>query len=911
MSIHKPAEFVGRKVRSLFMSMRLITMLGLALAFPYWQAPSSSLAKYAPDSLPAGQLPGVTIKHGPVVKPIELNLNLTHLPAIKASPGNKVFPHPLEPGPTGLKKMASPASAPATTSSGQSPSSNMPAPIVSFKGLDFNTWGAGWPPDTVGDVGPNHYIQAVNTSIGIFSKSGTLLSAFTFDTLWSTANSGTACDSNNQGDVTVVYDPLGDRWIIGDFAFTGDGSNPPYYECIAVSKTANPVTGGWWLFAVRTDDATHPWFADYPKMGIWPDGLYMTANMFLGTGTFQEVRVWAFNRADLESGSAPRNVIIDLNTNAYFSLLPSNLRGAAPPAGRENLLVSESENTYDFEVFKFHVDYFGMGSVFSGPTSVSQTHYTTASSTVPSPANNLDSLEERLMMQAQYRNINGVESLWVNHTVKTSSSGPNGIQWAQINVTGGTISTTPVQQQIYGNLGSDGVHRWMGSLAVDKAGDMALGYSASSASLNPDIRYNGRLASDPLNTLPQGETTLLAGITRASQSGLCGLVACTRWGDYSAMTVDTDGCTFWYTNEYYETNSLDWQTRIGSFRFPSCTPLGLKKSANLTVYDHVGQTITYTYSITNSSDVTLTSPISVTDDKLGVINPCGTDPLIPGSNTSCSTAYNVTQADLDAGSITNQASATTTYSNTQLTSAPVTVTVTATQNPALSLVMSVTPDSYDHPGQAITYTYTLTNAGNVTLPGPFSAADDVLGTLNPCGSGPLAPGAHTGCMVIHNITQADLDNGSITNSATASTAYKSATVTSTSANASVNAVQNLHLSLARHTNLDRYTFAGTTITYTLTATDDGNTTLHNVVISDTLVAPLACSPPQPAILSPGEQINCTGSYTVQQSDLDNGTIDDTAHASGSGPQSQPVSAQVGGSVTEGRYEILLPILINN
>src|SRR5262249_23492487 len=163
---------------------------------------------------------------------------------------------------------------------------------------------------------------------------------------------------------------------------------------------------------VRTDDASHPWFNDYPKMGIWPDGLYMTANMFEGN-TFREVRIWAFDRSDLESGATLRSVVADLSTTTYFSLLPSNLRGAVPPTGRENLLVSESQTAFAFQVFKFHVDYSGSGSTFTGPTNVNQTSYTVAAPTVPSPANSLDSLRERLMMQAQYRNIGGIESLWV------------------------------------------------------------------------------------------------------------------------------------------------------------------------------------------------------------------------------------------------------------------------------------------------------------------------------------------------------------------------------------------------------------------------------------------------------------------------------------------------------------------
>src|SRR5204863_3548219 len=127
---------------------------------------------------------------------------------------------------------------------------------------------------------------------------------------------------------------------------------------------------------------------------------------------------------------------------------------------------------------------------------------------VTTPGNSLDSLSDRLMMQAQYRNIGGVESLWVTHTTLMSKSGPFGIQWAQIDVTGGTVATTPVQQQIYPPA-NDTLHRWMGSLAVDKKGDMALGYSVSNTATNPDIRYAGRLAGDPLSSLPQTEKSLL------------------------------------------------------------------------------------------------------------------------------------------------------------------------------------------------------------------------------------------------------------------------------------------------------------------------------------------------------------------------------------------------------------------
>jgi hypothetical protein len=523
------------------------------------------------------------ISKPPLVYPAEFIGDVRLLPqGISAADRNLVRPELELEGPEPVEKKPLPEAEqpgkvqPPTV---PTPSAPMPAFSQSFQGLNFASNGAGWPPDTVGDVGPNHYVQAVNTSVGIYNKTGTQLAAFTFNSLWSGSSTGTACDNSHQGDPTVIYSRQNNRWIVADFAFTAATlQNGPYYECIAVSKTANPVIGGWWLFAYRADDAMHPWLPDYPKMGIWPDGLYMGANMFdcttatCSAATYQETRAYAFNITDLVTGAALRSVVADTNSTAFFSVFPSNYRGTPPPAGRENLFVSESGTLFTFEVWKFHVDFVGSGSTFTGPTNVSQTSYTLATTTVTSPGNALDSLRERIMMQVQYRNIGGAESLWVNHTVRTGlSPAPAGIQWAQINVTGGTIISPPIQQQIYGNLSADGIHRWMGALAVDNQGNMALGYSASNTALNPDIRYAGRLAGDPLNSLPQTEVSMIpAAVTRGTQSGSCG-GTCIRWGDYSSMSVDpSDECTFWYTQEYYETTGLSWLTRIGSFKFPSC-----------------------------------------------------------------------------------------------------------------------------------------------------------------------------------------------------------------------------------------------------------------------------------------------------------------------------------------------------
>ena len=450
-----------------------------------------------------------------------------------------------------------------------SPSDVMPGLLRNFSGLDFNNNGSGWPPDTNGDVGPNHYVQVVNTSIGIFSKNGSpAASAQTFNALFS--GSGSVCDGNNRGDPVALYDAQADRWIVADFAWINENSGP-YYECIAASKTADP-TGAWWRYALRADDNAHPYLNDYPKLGVWPDGIYMSANMFFCNGNcqtapFKNPRVWALNRDDLYSGATLRAVVFDAGAS-YFSLLPSNFRGAAPPAGTPNYFTGNDLSVVALDVFKFHVDWtHPLSSTFTGPTQVSEIGYTTPPSTVPQGGTSVqvDSLGDRLMMQNQYRVISGTESLWLAHT----AGNPTGVRWYQVNVTSGTVAATPVQQATYGP--ADSLNRWMPSLAVDKFGNMAVGYSASNSSQFPSIRYAGRLVTDTVSTLGQSEAVLISG--NGAQTTPCGGGCANRWGDYSAMTVDpVDDCTFWFTTEYYAASGDDWQTRIGSFRFPICGP---------------------------------------------------------------------------------------------------------------------------------------------------------------------------------------------------------------------------------------------------------------------------------------------------------------------------------------------------
>ena len=529
-----------------------------------------------------------------------------------------------------------------------------PAPTSSFAGLDFASWGAGWPPDTNGDVGPTYYIQAVNTSVGIFAKStGARVAAFTFNQLFGQAPTGTPCDASNQGDPVALYDPIGDRWIVTDFAWSNYSSGP-MYQCMAVSKTNDPVNGGWYFYAWQTE--TGGILPDYPKLGVWPDGIYMSANDFAttGSGQYQHAQVWVFERAAMESGATARSVSFNLaktvGGTTVFSLLPSNARVVTglPPSGAPNYFAS-IYGSYAARIWKFHVDWSNTAnSTFTGPTNVGVATFNVGPSNVPeNGGNNIDTLSYRLMMQNQYTNLGGAESLWLTHTVGNGGS-PNvaQVRWYQLSVTGGTIASSPTQQSTWA---PDSRNRFMPSLAVDKNGDMAVGYSVSDASMYPSIRYAGRLAGDPANTLTQSEASLIEGTGNQCCSFSNGQTN-TRWGDYSAMTIDPNGCTFWYTNEYYDTlpstlSQDNWKTRIGSFTLPGCStapaaaptvtsfnpnsgPPGT--SVTITGTSFTGATsVTFngaaaSFAVNSSTQITATVPSAATSGPVAVTTSAGT-----------------------------------------------------------------------------------------------------------------------------------------------------------------------------------------------------------------------------------------------------------------------------------------------
>ena len=434
--------------------------------------------------------------------------------------------------------------------------------VSTTAGLNFQGVGVGLsnfsdccaPPDTNGAAGATQYVQWVNLSFAVFDKAtgNVLLGPSAGNTLWT--GFGGPCETSNDGDPIAQYDKAAGRWVLAQPVFTS-----PYMFCIAVSTTSD-ATGSYNRYAFSM-----PNFPDYPKLGVWPDGYYASFNMFSGN-SFVGARACAFNRSAMLTGASAAMVCFQQGSNVP-SLLPSDLDGAtAPPAGSPDFFVNFGSNSLN--LFRFHVDFTNTAnSTFTGPINIPVAAFTAACNggaciQQPSTSQKLDSLADRLMYRLAYRNRSGTESLMVNHSVFVSGnrkSQVDGVRWYEIRSPNGAPA---VFQQ--GTFSPDSNSRWMGSIAMDKVGDIAVGYSVSSSSLFPSIRFSGRVPTDPLGTL-QAENTILNG----AGSQLSNL---SRWGDYSSISVDpVDDCTFWYTTEYLmNSGTFNWSTRIASFKFPTC-----------------------------------------------------------------------------------------------------------------------------------------------------------------------------------------------------------------------------------------------------------------------------------------------------------------------------------------------------
>jgi hypothetical protein len=473
------------------------------------------------------------------------------------------------------------------------------APLQNFEGLsnqaNFDIFGFRVnPPDPVGDVGPNHYVEMVNLAFAVYSKTGTrLLGPVDTGTLWA----GFPIDECTEpsGDPIVIHDQFADRWILTQFTTRGiDYPDEPlnlFYNCVAISTTSDP-TGSYYRYAFTTGFN----FPDYPKYGVWRDSYLITTREFgvldpsiYGIGVYglernkmiegdPNARAVSFL---LQEGPVPLNLIGD-------GLLPPDIDGNTKP---KNDVPAPIVGTQDDEggygapfdalnIWEFDVKWRSTPiASIALKTQLPVAEFDSAFPCAPTardclpqpgitnPAQYLDilSYRQRPTWRLAYRNAGSYETMVTNQSVE-ALPGIAGARWYEIRRTGGTYSL--FQQGTYAP--NDGVHRWMGSAAMDKNGNIGLGYSVVNATtVFPGIRYTGRLAGDPLGQMTLGEGTIIngSGVQTTTNS---------RWGDYTSLNVDpVDDCTLWYVNEYYTaagqaSSPAGWQTRIASFRLPGC-----------------------------------------------------------------------------------------------------------------------------------------------------------------------------------------------------------------------------------------------------------------------------------------------------------------------------------------------------
>jgi hypothetical protein len=461
----------------------------------------------------------------------------------------------------------------------------IPAPIISFDG-NSNLCGCS-PPDPNGAVGPNNVVTMANLHFQIFDKSGnSLFGPAANNTLW--AGFGGDCQTDNAGDPVVLYDQLADRWILTQFTSSG----PTFFECVAVSQTNDP-TGSYFRYAISTGNN----FPDYPKGGMWPDAYYFSTREFLNGNTFVGVGAYALDRAQALAGNPNPTIVGFLAppNPAYVvgdGLLPSDLDGMTPPpAGSPNFFVGSQDDNGPYGApsdgltfWKFHYDPNTPGnSTFMMTTTLATQPFNSILSLcggtrncIPQPntANRIDFLQrQRPLFRLAYRNFGTHESLVTNQSV-SAGTGPNGevagIRWYELRDPNG--SPVIFQQGTYAPGLTDGIHRWMGSIAMNSPGDIALGFSASNGTnpaVFPSVFYTARHDGDPPGQMTLGEGSIKDGT--GSQTGS------QRWGDYTALVPDpTDDTTFWYINEYLPTTSgIGWRLRIGAFNLaggPTPTP---------------------------------------------------------------------------------------------------------------------------------------------------------------------------------------------------------------------------------------------------------------------------------------------------------------------------------------------------
>ena len=453
----------------------------------------------------------------------------------------------------------------------------------------------GAPPDTTMAVGPDHIVAWVNSQYAVFNKAGVVQTGpVNGNTLFT--GLGNVCETTNRGDPILQYDRRADRWFLSQFAFDSS-STGPFLQCIAVSTTGDP-SGTYYRYTI---DFNGVGFNDYGKLGIWTDAYYTSYNIFNTASSNIGVSLCASDRTKMLAGDATATSLC-APVGFYgggASFLPADNEGDLPTDNRGGVFMRYS-TTRNLRLLRLKPD-FAAGTVTLtdgyGGAAGSFINFPVGASTTlpcngtggtciaqPETTTTLDTLGTRLMYRLVYRNRGGVESLMVTQSVDPDSAGTQNaaIRWYEIRNPLGNPADPFTGRRPYlyqngtYNPGASG-DRWMGSMGMNRFGDILLGYSYVNTTLatplKPSIAVAARSQLDALNTL---QTESIAVTGTGSQTVRTNGMALTRWGDYSTTQTDpADEETFWYTTEYLATNGVfNWRTRVVSYKFPTTTAIG-------------------------------------------------------------------------------------------------------------------------------------------------------------------------------------------------------------------------------------------------------------------------------------------------------------------------------------------------
>ncbi len=583
------------------------------------------------------------------------------------------------------------------------------APVIgtSFDSLDSNECcasGTVVPPDPEMSAGPNHLIAVVNIAFEIYDKSGTsLVGPATLASFFSSLG-GTNCAL--PFDPNTVYDEKADRFMIA-----ADGNGNAY--CVGVSQTNDP-TGAWWLYEFPTNVGGN--FFDYPHAGIGDDAIYMGANMFNSiTFAFVEGRVWALDKAAMYAGGAASSVSQAIAATDSTPQ-PVNLHGFAqgtwPSSGPHYILADRNFNGQTYELYSWN-DPFGSNTFTDLTTfNLPATHGVTVGQAIvniqPIPGQTIEGNDAR-PLDFEYRNGSG----WTAMTVSCNPGGGtvNCIQWAEIDL------STPALVQT-GVFASSGQYRYFPDVAANHCNDAAVGYTKSSSSVFPAVWATGRESNDTPGTM-QAEVQLKTGeLVYSSFDG-----APLRWGDYSGMTIDPDGLTFWYFGEYSKNNgnaNANWGNYISSMSYPNCTTASIELQKTVGTDPNVcaatdtidvlpGTDVYYCYEVTNTGGVTLTLHDLVDSELPSPIFSGLPFSLAVGSSGFLTQTVNITQTTINTATWTAY-----NPGPTDVVTASDTATVTLILEPAIAVDPASLSGAQPVDVQ-VTHPMTITNFGLADL----------------------------------------------------------------------------------------------------------------------------------------------------------------------------------------------------